>query len=114
MLIETGSQNASSIPGVYAYPIHNYSNQALAPVARITGKPLDSFARDSLNPSLPPSLDHSRDIPSLREREGNSLSRGIDLRGEQKLDSLRPKNSYENTPYSNAAFYRGLLLNVSA
>ncbi len=35
MVVESGSPNASRIPGIYAYPIHRYSNQAISPISGV-------------------------------------------------------------------------------
>ena len=97
LAIESGSQNASRLPGVYAYPLQSYSNQAIAPISRI------SISGSSFTPSplaAPSSLGKAEaHTYSLNPREQRELS---------------PANFYENAPYSNGALYKGLFLNVRA
>lgn len=38
MRIEAGSQNASRIPGTYAYPVHRYNPAGVEAVTKVRGK----------------------------------------------------------------------------
>lgn len=38
MRIESGSQNASRIPGVFAYPVHHYSSSPIEAVGIVKGQ----------------------------------------------------------------------------
>ena len=47
MRIDGGSQNVSRMPGVFVYPVHRYSNQAIQPTAAVA--PRFSPERSSLS-----------------------------------------------------------------
>lgn len=98
MGIETGSPNASRLPGVYVYPLQSYNNQAIAPVSRVSQASRGALAQSSVTaPSFEKTVKEERFYLSDPKDEKNRLP-----------------ESYENTAYySNAALYKkGLFLNI--
>ena len=94
MIIETGSQNASRLAGVYAYPSYRYSNQAISAVDRISGNADANTAREI----------------------GQSAAKSSQPIKMQDLETRlnTPANSYEGRAYGNKPFATGLTINLMA
>ncbi len=72
MFIETGSQNASRIPGVYAYPIQRYSSQGVTGVGAIEAK--TSFFKE--RPRF--SAEDRKDLDYIKNRDSDLKASYLD------------------------------------
>ena len=76
MVIEAGSQNASRLAGVYAYPSYSYSSQAVSPVDRVPASPL---RKGVFNPAGRSSLQNEIPSTSYEKRlfQNGTLFKGL-------------------------------------
>lgn len=110
MRIEGGSQNASRIPGVYAYPVWKYNNQPVESVNQVRGNSYefqtrrvsaDTFERSAATADL------ARVVRERQVRENpGEFSQSMHNRSETTT-------RYENTAFGKPeGADRGLFLNI--
>ncbi len=101
MSIECGSQNASRIAGVYAYPSYEYSNQPVSATDKVSGS---RVARNSYSSAIEQSSNIGGEL-NTRLDKSKAIEKIIDLAKLEKIEKKQAKsyNSYENS-YGDRAF----------
>lgn len=117
MQIEAGSQNVSRTPGLYAYPQHNYNNNAIHPISAVEGHKIPTALREKISQSFqgysPDKLELSDELRDHLKTRKTVTAQKASQSG--KLDiSESQSNSYMQQLYNSGSLYKGLYLDISA
>ncbi len=99
MRVENGSQNLSSVPGTYAYPLRKYSKQPISPLAKVDGKAYTTTHKRQFETLSHTLFTMKKEHPAVRDT----------LTYSNKKNNLISTNGL----FTNTSLYKGLHLDIN-